>query len=272
MPTPVALMAEEHGRPLERVENVNTEPFLSKIRELKPDIGLVIAFGQKLMAPLRGIFPSECINLHASLLPKHRGAAPIPAAILTGDSRTGVTIFRLVDRMDAGPILVKRETGISMTETAGDLKERLARIGCDAIGAGLALHKDAVLPQAEPQDESQATQAPKLSKADGFLRFDISADEIARRCRAMWPWPGARCRYVSTEGRSEEIAIAAVLAVPNRADAPPGTVTSVFTIATAAGTLEIGSLQPAGKRLMSWQDFVNGRRVKTGDRFERIER
>lgn len=266
MPTPVAAMAIEHGIPVERVEDVNAEPFIARIKNLKPDLGVVIAFGQKLKAPLRGIFPSECINLHASLLPQYRGAAPIPAAILAGETRTGVTIFRLVDRMDAGPILVQRETSISLTETSDDLKERLSRVGCDAMDGALRLYGENALPPGVPQDESKATKAPKLSKADGYLRFDVPAEEIARRARAMWPWPGGRCRYVNADRRSEEITICNVMVVPNSPNVSPGVVTDVFTIATAAGALEIGSLQPAGKRLMSWQDFVNGRRVKAGER------
>ncbi len=270
-PTPVALNAVEHALPVERCEDVNEERFVAKMRGLGADIGVVIAFGQKLLGPLRSAFASECINLHASLLPKFRGAAPIPAAILAGEQSTGVTAFRLIDMMDAGPILVQRQTVIASTETAGELHERLSRIACDTLDTTLRLHVDDALPAGVPQEESQATHAPKLTKADGYLRFDETAEQLARRCRAMWPWPGARCRYVAADGRSEEIAIATATAVPSVSGGTPGTITDVLTVATAAGALEIHSLQPAGKRVMSWQDFVNGRHVRAEERMERIE-
>jgi methionyl-tRNA formyltransferase len=270
LPTPVAERAIEDGVPLERCQDVNQPEFIERARQLRPDIGIVIAFGQKILAPLREAFPSQCVNLHASLLPKFRGAGPIQASILAGENKTGVSVFRLVDRMDAGPVLVRRETMIGPYETAGELHDRLCRVGCDAIDATLQLHATEPLPPGEPQDETQASKAPKLKKSDGFLRFDEPAEQIALRCRAMWPWPGARCRYVSAEGRAEEIAISAVTAIPQSAALAPGTVTDVLTVATGAGTLELHTVQPAGKRAMGWQEFVNGRHVRAGDRMESI--
>jgi len=270
MPTPVALRALQEGLPVERCANVNEPEFAERLRSLRADIGIVIAFGQKILEPVRRAFPSECVNLHASLLPKYRGAAPIPAVMLAGETRTGVTVFRLVDRLDAGPILIQRYTTIAPTETAEELKCRLAGIGCDAIDATLRLHEKDPLPPGEPQDESQASYAPKLSKADGYIRFEEPADQIALRCRAMWSWPGARCRYVSAEGRSEEVTLVNVMPIPVAAGEPPGTITPVLTVATGQGCLEIQGLQPAGKRPMSWRDFVNGRHVRAGDRFETL--
>jgi methionyl-tRNA formyltransferase len=270
MPTPVAVRALQEGLPVERCENVNAPEFVEKLRSPKADIGVVIAFGQKVLEPARMAFPSQCVNLHASLLPKYRGAAPIPAAMLAGETKTGVTVFRLVDRLDAGPILVQRYTMIAPTETAEELECRLAGIGCDALDATLRLHEDEPLPPGQPQDESQASRAPKLSKADGYLRFDEPAERIALRCRAMWPWPGGRCRYVSAEGRGEEVTFVNVMSVPVAAEAPPGAITPVLTVATGKGCLEILALQPAGRRPMSWRDFVNGRHVKAGDRFETL--
>lgn len=271
VPTPIALKAEEFSLPVERCENVNTEPFVERIGSLQADIGVVIAFGQKMLAPIRSVFPSECVNLHASLLPKFRGAAPIAGTILAGEEKTGVTSFRLVDRMDAGPILIQRQTMIDPIESCGQLHDRLAGVGCDALDATLKLHEANPLPPGEPQDESLATRAPKLSKADGYLQFDQPAEQIVLRCRAMWPWPGGRCRYVSGDGKRTEVTIGSVTAISTPASASPGKLTSVLTVATGAGTLEIHSLKPAGKRLMSWQDFVNGRHVQPGDYFEAIE-
>lgn len=271
MATPVAERAGIEGLPVERCPDVNAPEFVDRLSGLNADLGIVIAFGQKILEPARNVFRSRCVNLHASLLPKFRGAAPIPWAMLAGEQETGVTVFRLVDRMDAGPILVQRRTAIAPTETAEELTYRLARVGCDAIDATMKLHEQEPLPAGQEQDESAATRAPKLAKSDGFLRFDGPADQIALRCRALWPWPGGRCRYVNAGGKSEEVAFVTVLPVPAETRAVPGTVTDVLTVATGRGYLEIHSIQPAGKRTMSWQDFVNGRHVRAGDRFEAME-
>ncbi len=267
-PTPVAVQAGEEGFAVERCEDVNAEAFVARVRGLGADLGIVIDFGQKLRGLLRSAFPSECVNLHGSLLPKYRGASPIAAAILNGEPRTGVTVFRLVDRMDAGPILVQRETMIAPEETAEELHARLSRVGCDAIDAALKLHEGETLPPGTPQNDSAATLAPKLKKSDGHLRFDEPADAIERRIRAMYPWPGGRCRYVPAEGEGVELTIVQATVVPREAGAPPGTITERLTVAAASGSLELQAVQPAGKRVMSWQDFVNGRRVRAGDRLE----
>ncbi|HPD28868.1 MAG TPA: methionyl-tRNA formyltransferase [Phycisphaerae bacterium] len=268
--TPVGGMAESLGLPVYKTEDTNEAGFVEQIRSLGADLGIVAAFGQKLHAPLRSAFAGECINIHSSLLPKYRGAAPINWAILKGEPKTGVSVFRLVDRLDAGPVLIRRETMIGSTETAAELHDRLAGIACDALGATLKLLEQDLHHPGEPQDESLATQAPKLTKADGMLRFDEPAEQIALRCRAMWSWPGARCLYRNADGRTEEIIIATASAIPAQASEPPGTITSLLTVATRQGTLEIHGLKPAGKRVMSWQDFVNGRHVKPGDRLEAV--
>lgn len=192
-------------------------------------------------------------------------------AILAGDRRTGVTVFRMVERMDAGPILVQRQTMIGPHETADELEGRLAGIGCDALNAALKLHEPGPLPPGVEQDESQATRAPKLAKSDGLLRFDRPAELIARRCRAMWPWPGGRCRYTAADGKAIDVTLAVVTAVPGVAGGAAGEVTDALTVGTLEGTLEIHSLKPAGGRAMSWHDFVNGRRVRPGDRFVSLE-
>lgn len=270
MATPVAERAMIEGLPLERCPDVNALAFIERLQNLHADIGVVIAFGQKILEPARSAFRSQCVNLHASLLPKYRGAAPIPAAMLAGETTTGVTVFRLVDRMDAGPILVQRQTAIAPTETADELEGRLAGVGCDAIEAALQMHESDPLPPGGVQDESLATKAPKLSKADGFIRWEEPAVKIALRCRAMWSWPGVRCRYVSASGRKDEVTLVTVLPLPITTQDTPGTITSVLTVATGHGCLEIHSLQPAGKKPMSWQDFVNGRHVRPGDRMETL--
>lgn len=271
MPTPVADRAQTEGLTAIRCENVNDPAFVERLRGFQADLGIVIDFGQKVLEPARSAFRARCVNLHGSLLPKYRGAAPIAHAILNGEELTGVTVFRLVDRMDAGPILVRRETMIGPDETADDLHARLSRIGCDAIDATLQLLEAEPDTPGEEQDERQATRAPKLAKSDGYLRFDEPASAVVRRCRAMWSWPGARCRYASAGGRIDDVTIERATAVPATVKLPPGTITDVLTVATGAGAIEIHTLKPAGKRLMSWQDFVNGRRVRAGERMEEVK-
>jgi len=269
--TPVAERAILESFDLLKLDDVNSDRTIATLREYKADIGVVIDFGQKLFAEVRSLFPSQCINVHASLLPKYRGAAPIARAILNGETKTGVTVFRLVDRMDAGPMLVKRETMIGPFETAEELHGRLAGVACDALDAALKLHEQTPLPPGEVQDESQATQAPKLSKAEGRIDFTQPAEAIGRYCRGLWPWPGARCRFVGTDGRAVDVTLSSATATPVETTEPPGTITPILTVATGRGTLEIHALQPAGKRVMGWQDFVNGRRVQPGDRFVSLE-
>ena len=270
-PTPIADRALLEGFDLFKCENVNKGSFIDTVRMLDADIGVVADFGQKMSPELCSVFPSECINLHASLLPAYRGASPIAYAILQGESRTGVTVFRLTEQMDTGPILLTRQTAIGPYETQDELHSRLSGVACDALDAALRLHEDDRLPPGQPQDESLASYAPKLRKADGHLHFDVPAEKIALRCRAMWPWPGGRCRFVSTAGKSVDVTICAATASPVSADVTPGMVTDILTVAAGDGTLEIHSIQPAGKKAMAWKDFVNGRHIQAGDRFESLD-
>ena len=168
-------------------------------------------------------------------------------------------------------MLIKRETMIGPFETAEELHGRLSGVACDALDAALKLYEANPLPDGECQDESQATRAPKLSKTEGRLDFNEPAEAITRRCRAFWPWPGARCRFVGADGKTVDVTICSATAAPGSSADPPGTITSILTVATGNGTLEIHSLQPAGKRAMGWQDFVNGRHVQPGDRFVSLD-
>lgn len=273
-PTPAAAWAEQLGMPVIESADVNEAAFVARIRELDARLGVVIAFGQKLGPALLAATACGFVNLHGSLLPKYRGAAPIAWAILCGESKTGVTVFRLASRMDAGEVLVKRETLIGPDETAGILHDRLAMIGPDAIGAMLRLFEQSDAPTGERQDEQGASIAPKLNKAAGRLDFARNAIKLARHIRAMTPWPGARCVYASADGhRREEVAIALARAAgPAHAamGAAPGAVLDNYHVCAGDGQLEILEIQPTGKRVMTWQDFVNGRHVRPGDRFEAL--
>jgi methionyl-tRNA formyltransferase len=249
-------------------EDVNAPDIVARIRSVDARLGLAVAFGQKLGPQLLSAIPAGFVNLHASLLPKYRGAAPINWAILRGEARTGCTVFRVVERMDAGPILATRWTAIKLEETAGELHDRLAGIGVDAVDAALQMHEGDAIPQGTPQDESEATRAPKLTKSDGFLRFDRPAGEVARHICAMTPWPGATARYQSRDGKWEKVAISRA----RRAESvsapvdPPGTIDERRLVAVQDGFVEILEIRPSSGRAMTWKDFVNGRHVGAGDK------
>lgn len=275
-PTPVKSAAIDRGLSVLATDDVNGAEITENLKSLSADLAYVAAFGQKIGKELLSAFPVGIVNLHASLLPALRGAAPINWAIINGDEETGVTVFRLVEKMDAGPILVQRSTVIGDVETADELHDRLARIGCDAVRATLELLAAQPDTPGTPQDPAKATIAPKLSKNDGHIAFDQPAAQLANRILGLWSWPGAACRYCSADGRRDEI-VTLARARPYEGRTTPagaeeaGRITDVLSVRAADGELEILEIKPAGGRLMPWQDFVNGRHVAEGDRLMPIE-
>ena len=312
--TPVGQLCEELGFTILEAPDVNEPEIVARLESLEAGLGMVIDFGQKIGPELLAALPGGCINLHASLLPKYRGAAPINWAIAQGAERTGCTVFRITERWDAGPILTSRWTAIKPEETAGELHDRLAAIGVDAVSSALELYADGVYPQGTPQDDAQATRAPKLTKADGVIRFDQPAAAVACHIRAMTPWPGARARYQAAGGRFEDVAIARARVaegnlppadpaqskvegprskvqgpeskvegprskvegqesyVTARSSTVPGTIDARRYVAAGGGFVEIMEIKPSSGRLMSWQDYVNGRHVGEGDMFVALNR
>lgn len=267
-PTPVREWSDKLALTSLEVEDVNAPDVIERLRSCDAHVGLAIAFGQFLRSDVRDSFPGGCINLHASLLPKYRGAAPINWAIFHGEERTGCTVFRIVGRMDAGPILTSRETSIKPEETAGELHDRLAGIGVDAVNAALQLFESGAIPTGEPQNESDSTLAPKLTKNDGYVVFDQPATRVCDHIRAMTPWPGATAVYESTDGRSERVTLCRVRCAeaPSASTIPPGTIDDRRYIAAADGFIEILEIKPSSGRVMLWPDFVNGRHVTAGER------
>ncbi len=266
--TPVAAEAAKFDLPVIEAENINEPDTLAHLRSLNADLGLVIAFGQKLRNDLLAMMPGGCINLHASLLPKYRGAAPINWAIVNGEETTGCTVFRIVERMDAGPILSSRWTQIKPEEIAGELHDRLAGIGVDAVDAALKLFADGANPAGEPQNDSLSTTARKLEKSDGWIRFDRPARQIANLIHGMTPWPGATAMYQSSEERWESVSILRARvseSLPTSKQAP-GTLDSQLRVTTSEGLLEILEIKPSSGRVMTWPEYVNGRHVKAGDK------
>ena len=268
-PTPVKERALELGLEVITAEQVNDESMVRRLLDFGADVGVVLAFGQKIGPAIRDSIPGGCINAHASLLPKYRGAAPFQWTILNGEEKAGVTVFKLVQRMDAGPILTTRWTSPKPEETADELHDRLAGIAVDAITGALELYSADPNPPGEPQDDAAATPAPKLRKEDGFIDFARPAAELAHFVCGMWGWPGARCRFNSSDGtRSEDVVLARARVAEGRAEGlPPGQLDARFLLATGDGMLELLEIKPAGGKLMTWPDFANGRHVKAGDRF-----
>lgn len=265
-PTPIAARALAAGLPLRTPADVNAPEEVAAIRATPCDAFVVIAFGQKLSpALLEGVF---AINLHASLLPAYRGAAPINWAMIDGCSETGVSVIALADRMDAGVVYARRATPIDRLETAGELHDRLAALGPEIVLGVLDDHAAGRL-RPEPQLEAAVTKARKLSKRDE--RIDLAEwDAPAARARihGVAPWPGTA---VLLDGKRVRILRVRDLPEGPDASAAPGTILADGTVRCRRGRLEILELQPDGGRPMRLAAFRNGRRFEPGMRLEPIE-
>jgi methionyl-tRNA formyltransferase len=262
-PSPVKRTAERLGIPLAQPERLDARMCEGRAAE----VGVVAAYGQLVKRDVLEAFPQGMLGVHPSLLPKYRGAAPVAWALLNGETRTGLTIFRMNERLDAGEILLQEPAVVEPEEDAAGLTARLASLGAETLVRALdALAEGGARPV--PQDEAQATYAPKLTKAQGRIDWTQPAEAIARLVRATNPWPGAVSAF---RGESLRIWRAAVGGAP-RAGQVPGTVVDVepdrLIIAAGGGTLVITELQPAGRRRLSAREFLAGHRVKIGDRFE----
>ena len=265
-PSPVSARALECDLPLLRPERVGEPAVAEALRAHAPDIGVVVAFGQFLPRRIREL-PSRghLINGHASLLPRHRGAAPIAHAILAGDSESGVCVMRVEREMDAGPVALEKRTAIGADDDAGTLGERLSRLTAEAIAEALERIAGDRVTWRE-QDHAAATLAPKIGSADARLDWTQPAEALVRRVRAMAPSPGAH-----TEVGDERLRILAA-----RADAalghvpPPGTVTSDgegrLRIATGDGWLRPTRVQRAGGKTMEIAAFLRGNALPDGSR------
>ncbi|MGQ0613594.1 MAG: methionyl-tRNA formyltransferase [Planctomycetaceae bacterium] len=266
-PTPVQLRAAEAGIEVFPVEDVNLPDSLARLCAARADLFAVAEFGQILSEELLAIPRAGAINVHASLLPRHRGATPVAAAILAGDAETGVTIQRVVKRLDAGPVLSRRAVAITEEEDAGQLLSRLARLGGELLVEVVAAFAAGRPPVAMAQEEAEATFCRRFSSADAILDWSLPALDLARRVRALSPKPGVRTHLL----REPPLALGIRRCRVVGGTGPPGQVMAVsrdqLDVGTGAGLLRILELLPAGRRLLSAAEFLNGWQVRPGERF-----
>lgn len=266
-------IAEEHTLPVFQPESINTPEGVEILRSLAPDLLVVAAYGQILKPDVLAVPPQGAVNVHASLLPKYRGAAPIAWAIYHGETRTGVTIFCISRGVDTGLMLAQEAIDIHPDETAGDVEARLAPRGAqivlqivDRLAVGETI-------PGVPQDNTLATKAPKLTKENGLLDWTRRAEQVCCQVRAMHPWPTAYTFWHRDGQPSLRLIVhraQARSAAPGETLTPGEILTSqtdVLSVGAADGTLvEIHELQPAGKKRMPAADFLRGRRPVPGDR------
>lgn len=276
LPPPVKVTAEQAGLTVLQPDRPIGDIFEAGLRRLEPELGVVVAYGHILRPQVLGIPRRGMINVHASLLPSLRGAAPIQWAILNGDARTGISIMQMEAGLDSGPVLHTAETPIGPDETAGALSGRLAELGAQALVDSLhALANGRARP--EPQDHAAATFAPKIDRDTARVRWDESAEDVARRIRAMDPAPGAwtvldgvEVKLFGAAARRAGGPAAGVATTSERAGGPPGTVLDAadrLVVATGGGAVEIAEAQPSGKRRLPVAEWARGRGVAAGRRF-----
>lgn len=258
--SPVKSVAKKHKLQVLQPQNVNTPEFLAQLSEHSLDLLVVAAFGQLFSAELLALPKYGCINIHASLLPRWRGASPIQHAILAGDKNSGVTIMQMARRMDAGDIWLQSECAIRSNDTAQSLHDTLAAMSGSALVEAIdAIMAGTVCPR--PQDDKQATYCTKLRKSDGSINWHEDAAVIARKIRAYYPWPGA---FSDLNGRRLVI-IDALEEHTNAAMPGPGTVMQAdnqgILVATAKNAIRIRELIPAGGKRIRAADFANSNHI-----------
>lgn len=262
----VAHFARDRRLPLLQPEKAREGEFVQKLRGLKPDLIVVVAYGQILPTQVLEIPPLQCINVHFSLLPRYRGAAPIQWALINGEELTGVSTLTMTEKLDAGPILRQKKVPIEPDDTVETLGIRLANVGAEMLVETLeAIRSNDLYPL--PQREEEATQAPSLKKEDGLLDFGQKAMSLFHRVRGVTPWPGAFIRW-----KGQLLKIHAVQVLPHQKRLTPGVVVAVgpvgIEVACAEDSLLLQEVQLEGKKRMPASEFLKGHPLKTGDKLE----
>jgi methionyl-tRNA formyltransferase len=262
-PSPVKEVALAHGLPVLQPTRMKDVEWLAQVRALGADIGVVAAYGRILPQVLLDIPPQGLINVHASLLPRWRGAAPIHRAVIAGDAVTGVTIMRVVLALDAGPMLAKMDTPITADDTSETLETRLAAAGGQLLVETLDKLANGPVPEI-PQDESLVTYAERLQRAESVIDWTRPATQIDQQIRGLQPWPLAGARL---GGRAVAFLHSSVVSA-TQAPAPPGTIIAAagddLHVACGQGVLALTRVKPEGRRPMAVRDFLNGGSVTTG--------
>lgn len=268
-PPPAKKVALEYGLPVYQPERLSTSDATAALTELAPDLIVIAAFGQILKRPVLELPKHGVVNVHGSLLPRHRGAAPVAAAILAGDEETGITIMLTELALDAGPILAQRHIPIAPPDTTASLMTRLADEGADLLMETLPRWISGSI-EPQPQDDSKATYAPSIRKEEAIIEWSLSAVDVWRRVRAYNPWPVA---FTPLDGQLLRILEASPL--PDEGPEPPGTVLPLlpehadldgFAVRCGMGTLAATRVQRAGGRAMTGADFLRGQRALIGRR------
>lgn len=271
-PTPVAEWAAANKIDCTEAEDINSAEMLEKISSCEADLMVVIAFGQFISQKAINIQPHRAINAHASIIPKYRGAGPVNWAVLNGDKKTGVSIITVENKMDTGDVLDIAEMPIEDDDTAVSVHDKLAMLAphvlmnaIDNIAEDIAVYIK--------QDDSKATKAPKLKKTDGYIDFAQSAEEINNKIRGLWSWPGAQADFISAKTQKcVRVTFAQAEVVPGSGDGRHGVLDDELNIICGDGALKILRIKPAGKGLMDFKAFANGRALAPGDLFVSIEK
>ena len=257
-PTPVADLAAEHGLSIRTPTTLRDDAVLEELRATQAELIVLADYGRIIPAAVLAIPAHGALNIHPSLLPRHRGAAPVVGAILAGDEVTGVTVMRMDEGLDTGPIVAQTEVPLEGTEVTPELEARLAEMGAELLLENLPAWLDGSLP-ARPQPMAGATLTRMLRREDGRLDADRSAAELERQVRAYQPWPGS---FLEHDGVRLKVWAASVLAQP--VTVKPGAIVlteGTLGLGTADGVLRLDEVQPAGKRRMSGAEYRRGKRL-----------
>ena len=260
-PTPVKMVAMENDIPVYQPESIKDEECINRLAELNPDIIVVAAYGKILPKEILTLPKYGCINVHASLLPKYRGSAPIQYAILNGEEETGVTIMQMAEGMDTGDMLSKATVTVGRANCE-ELHDKLASCGGQLLVETMkAIEDGTVCP--EKQDDSKATMAPMISKKDGLVDFSMDAESIERKVRAFYPWPGAYTNY-----KDQLLKIWEADAISWNGEEKPGSILAAdaegIKVGCGKGALLLKTIQVPGKKRMSVSDYLKGNTIEIG--------
>lgn len=273
---PIKRIALDSGLEIIQPKDVNDEAVIAKLKDINPDIIVVVAFGQKISTEILNLPKHKCINVHASLLPEYRGAAPINWAIIKGEEESGITTIVLNEKMDAGEIIMQKSLKIGPDETTGELRNRLSILGAEVLIDSLNQIESGIA-KFTPQDEGLVTYAPKLKKEDGLINWGRSATDVHNFVRGMSPWPSAYTNLIRDNSKERSIILRTEKVEADNVanDKSPGTITEIsekgMTVATKGDNMyniRIKEVKPEGRKSMDAFAYSRGRDIKVGSVFQ----